>query len=113
MREAVIVDSIRTGLTKAHRGSFNMTEPVDYTAHVLRSVVERQKNLDPGEIDDVIVAAQASPPASFFGHVLPALALGARTADRERTLRHAVIVQHVARPPHARAGAARPPTCAR
>ena len=35
-REAVIVQSLRTGLTKAHRGSFNMTEPVDYTAHVLR-----------------------------------------------------------------------------
>jgi len=52
-REAVIVDSVRTGLTKAHRGSFNMTEPVDYTAHVLREVVARQKNLDPAEIEDV------------------------------------------------------------
>jgi len=55
MREAVIVDSVRTGLAKAHRGSFNMTEPVDYTAHVLRAVVERAQNLDPAEIDDVIV----------------------------------------------------------
>jgi acetyl-CoA acetyltransferase family protein len=54
-REAVIVDSIRTGLTKAHRGSFNMTEPVDYTAHVLREVVARHKNLDPEEIEDVIL----------------------------------------------------------
>jgi acetyl-CoA acetyltransferase family protein len=54
-REAVIVDSIRTGLTKAHRGSFNMTEPVDYTAHVLREVVARQKGLDPEEIEDVIL----------------------------------------------------------
>jgi acetyl-CoA acetyltransferase family protein len=52
-REAVIVDSVRTALTKAHRGSFNMTEPVDYTAHVLREVVARQKNLDPAEIEDV------------------------------------------------------------
>ena len=54
-REAVIVDSLRTGLTKAHRGSFNMTEPVDYTAHVLREVVARQPNLDPKEIEDVIL----------------------------------------------------------
>jgi acetyl-CoA acetyltransferase family protein len=54
-REAVIVDSVRTGLTKAHRGSFNMTEPVDYTAHCLRSVAERAPNLDPAEIEDVIV----------------------------------------------------------
>jgi len=52
-REAVIVDSLRTGLAKAHRGSFNMTEPVDYTAHVLREVVARHKNLDPMEIEDV------------------------------------------------------------
>ncbi len=54
-REAVIVDSIRTGLPKSHRGSFNMTEPVDFTAHALRSVAERVPNLDPAEIDDVIV----------------------------------------------------------
>ncbi len=53
-REAVIVDSVRTGLTKAHRGSFNKTEPVDYLAHTLKSVVERVPNLDPGEIEDVI-----------------------------------------------------------
>ncbi len=54
-REAVIVDSVRSGLTKAHRGSFNLTEPADYLAHTLRSVVERAAGLDPAEIDDVIV----------------------------------------------------------
>ena len=53
-REAVIVESVRTGLTKAHRGSFNITEPVEYLAHTLRSVVEKVK-LDPAEIEDVIV----------------------------------------------------------
>jgi acetyl-CoA acetyltransferase family protein len=53
-REAVIVESARTGLTKAHRGSFNMTEPVDYLAHTLRSVVERVPQLDTAEIEDVI-----------------------------------------------------------
>jgi len=52
-REVVIVDSVRTGLAKAGRGSFNMTEPVDYLAHCLRSVVERSK-VDPAEIEDVI-----------------------------------------------------------
>jgi len=54
-REAVIVDSVRTGLTKAHRGSFNLTEPVDYAAHTMREVVARQKGLDPVEIEDVIL----------------------------------------------------------
>jgi len=54
-REAVIVDSVRTGLTKAKRGSFNITEPVDFTAHTLRELVARQPGLDPAEIEDVIV----------------------------------------------------------
>jgi acetyl-CoA acetyltransferase family protein len=54
-REAVIVGSLRTGLTKAHRGSFNMTEPVDFTAHVIREVVAAQPKLDPAEIEDVIL----------------------------------------------------------
>lgn len=52
-REAVIVGSLRTGLTKAHRGSFNLTEPVDYTAHVMREVLAQQPNLDPAEVEDV------------------------------------------------------------
>ena len=51
--EAVVVDNVRTGLAKAHRGSFNMTEPVEYLAHCLRSVVERA-GVDPAEIQDVI-----------------------------------------------------------
>ena len=54
-REAVIVGSLRTGLTKAHRGSFNLTEPVQYAAHVIREVVAQQKNLDPAEVEDVNV----------------------------------------------------------
>jgi len=54
-REAVIVGSLRTGLTKAHRGSFNLTEPVDYTAHVMREVVNQHPNLDKAEIEDVIL----------------------------------------------------------
>jgi len=54
-REAVVVESLRTGLTKAHRGSFNITEPVDYLAHTLRSVAEAVPALDPADIEDVIV----------------------------------------------------------
>ncbi len=54
-REAVVVDSVRTGLTKAQRGSFNITEPVEYAAHVLREVVSRQPNLDAAEVEDVIL----------------------------------------------------------
>jgi len=53
-REAVVVESKRTGLTKAHRGSFNITEPVDYLAHTIKTVVDAVPNMDPGEIEDVI-----------------------------------------------------------
>jgi len=54
-REAVVVESLRTGLTKAHRGSFNITEPVDYLAHTLKAVASAVPKLDPAEIEDVIV----------------------------------------------------------
>ena len=53
-REAVIVESVRTALCKAHRGSFNMTSPVDQLAHTIKTAVERVKQLDPEEITDVI-----------------------------------------------------------
>jgi acetyl-CoA acetyltransferase family protein len=52
-REVVVVESVRTGLAKAGRGSFNMTEPVYYLAHCLRSVVEKA-GVDPAEVEDVI-----------------------------------------------------------
>ena len=54
-REAVIVESKRTGLAKAGRGSLNMTEPVDYLAHTIKSVVDGVSGLDPAIIEDVIV----------------------------------------------------------
>ncbi|MFT5696529.1 MAG: acetyl-CoA acetyltransferase family protein [Myxococcota bacterium] len=54
-REAVIVESKRTALAKAGRGSLNITEPVDYLAHTMKSAVEGVSGLDPAEIEDVIV----------------------------------------------------------
>ncbi|MEE8581047.1 MAG: thiolase family protein [Myxococcota bacterium] len=53
-REAVIVESVRTALTKAHRGSFNLTSPVDQLAHTIKTAVERVPKLDPAEISDLI-----------------------------------------------------------
>jgi acetyl-CoA acetyltransferase family protein len=53
-REAVIVESVRTALCKANRGSFNLTSPVDQLAHTIKTAVERTKQLDPEEISDVI-----------------------------------------------------------
>lgn len=55
MREAVIVDAVRTpiGRGKAGKGALNPIHPVDLLAHSLRALVERT-GIDPERIDDVI-----------------------------------------------------------
>ncbi|HEX4951079.1 MAG TPA: acetyl-CoA C-acyltransferase [Blastocatellia bacterium] len=55
MREAVIVESQRTALTKSFRGSFNMTHPVDLVAHCITSALSKVPQLDTSEIEDVII----------------------------------------------------------
>src|SRR5262249_372232 len=55
MREAVIVASSRTPLAKSFRGSFNMTRPDDLAVHCAKDVLRKTPQLDPGEIDDVIL----------------------------------------------------------
>jgi acetyl-CoA acetyltransferase family protein len=55
MREAVVVASSRTPLAKSFRGSFNLTRPDDLAAHVIRDVLGKAPQLDPGEIEDVIL----------------------------------------------------------
>ena len=55
MREAVVVASSRTPLAKSFRGSFNLTRPDELAAHAIRSVLGKVPQLDPGEIEDVIL----------------------------------------------------------
>ncbi len=55
MREAVIVASSRTPLAKSHRGSFNLTRPDDLAAHAIRDVLTKVPQLDPSEIEEVIL----------------------------------------------------------
>jgi acetyl-CoA acyltransferase len=55
MAEAVIVDSVRTALTKSFRGSFNLTRPDDLAAHCIREVLARTPKLDPAEVEDVVL----------------------------------------------------------
>jgi acetyl-CoA acyltransferase len=55
MREAVIVDSLRTGLAKSFRGSLNRTRPDDQMAHCIQAVLDRHSELDKSEVEDVIV----------------------------------------------------------
>ncbi len=55
MSEAVIVDSVRTGLTKSWRGTFNQTRPDDMCAHLVRALVKRNPKVDPHEIEDCVI----------------------------------------------------------
>lgn len=56
MREAVIVSTARTALTKSFRGSFNDTEAPVLGGHVVRAVLERA-GIEPDAVDDVIIGA--------------------------------------------------------
>ncbi|HKX31424.1 MAG TPA: thiolase family protein [Blastocatellia bacterium] len=55
MREAVVVASSRTPLAKSFRGSSNLTRPDDLAAHCLKDVLRKVPQLDPREIEDVIL----------------------------------------------------------
>ncbi len=57
MRDVVVVDSVRTGLAKSFRGTFNLTRPDDMVAHCIDSLLERNPKMDPAEVEDVIVVA--------------------------------------------------------
>ena len=55
MKNVVIVDSVRTGLAKSHRGGFNMTRPDEMLAHIIDAMLERNPNLPPEEVEDIIM----------------------------------------------------------
>ena len=55
MGDVVIVDSVRTGLAKAFRGSFNMTRSDDMLAHCIDSLLDRNSQVAADEVEDVVV----------------------------------------------------------
>jgi acetyl-CoA acyltransferase len=57
MNQVVIVDSIRTGLAKAHRGTFNLTRSDELVAHCIDALLARNPGLDPAEVEDVTLGA--------------------------------------------------------
>ena len=57
MRDAVIVDAVRTPIGKGKPGgALTRLHPVDLHAHVIRSLIERT-GIDPAAVDDVISGA--------------------------------------------------------
>lgn len=55
MSQVVIVDNIRTGLAKSHRGTFNLTRADDLVAHCIDALLERSPEVAPEEVEDVVV----------------------------------------------------------
>ncbi len=66
MKTAVIVDSVRTGLAKSHRGGFNMTRADDMLAHIINGMLDRNPNLPPEMVEDVIMGC--GNPEGAMGH---------------------------------------------
>lgn len=57
MRDVVVVDSVRTGLAKSFRGSFNLTRSDDMLAHLIDALLDRNPQVAPDEVEDVVVGA--------------------------------------------------------
>lgn len=55
MREVVIASAVRTAVGKAYKGTLRATRPDDLAATAIRGALERIPQLDPREIDDVIL----------------------------------------------------------
>ena len=55
MKEAVIVSAVRTPVGKAKRGGLSTVRPDEMAATVIQALLKRTPNLDPAEIDDVVI----------------------------------------------------------
>ena len=55
MREVVIVSAVRTPVGKAYKGTLRATRPDDLAAIAIKGALERVPQLDPKEIEDVIL----------------------------------------------------------
>jgi acetyl-CoA acyltransferase len=55
MREAVLVSSVRTPVGRAFKGTLRATRPDDLAAVAIKGALERVPQLDPKEIEDVIL----------------------------------------------------------
>jgi len=66
MAEAVIVDSVRTGLAKSFRGGFNQTRADNMTAFIVDALMDRNPEVDPSTVEDMILGCGA--PEGAQGH---------------------------------------------
>mgnify|MGYP000330135650 FL=1 len=66
MKNVVIVDSVRTGLAKSFRGTFNMTRGDDMLSHLIDEMLNRNPNLPADAVEDVIMGC--GNPEGATGH---------------------------------------------
>ena len=66
MKNVVIVDSVRTGLAKSFRGTFNMTRGDDMLSHLIDEMLDRNPNLPADAVEDVIMGC--GNPEGATGH---------------------------------------------
>jgi acetyl-CoA acyltransferase len=62
MREAVIVNALRTAIGKAPRGSLKDARPDDLAAAVIKELMARMPEVNPAEVEDVVIGC-ATPEA--------------------------------------------------
>ncbi|EPC03696.1 3-ketoacyl-CoA thiolase [Litchfieldella anticariensis FP35 = DSM 16096] len=53
-RDIVVVDGVRTAMAKAKNGAFRNVRAENLSASVMQALFDRNANLDPNEVDDVI-----------------------------------------------------------
>ena len=54
MKEAVIVDAIRTPMGRSKEGSFRFTRAEAMSAHLMKAILQRNPKVNPTEIEDII-----------------------------------------------------------
>lgn len=54
MKNAVIVDAIRTPMAKSKNGAYRHVRAEELSAHLMRTMLKRNPQMDPTEIEDVI-----------------------------------------------------------
>ncbi|MCP1326026.1 acetyl-CoA C-acyltransferase, partial [Halomonas sp. 707D4] len=53
-RDIVVVDGVRTAMAKAKNGAFRNVRAENLSAAVMQALFDRNPNMDPSEVDDVI-----------------------------------------------------------
>jgi acetyl-CoA acyltransferase len=54
MKNAVIIDAVRTPMARSKAGNFRHVRAEDLSAHLMREILKRNPKLNPAEIEDII-----------------------------------------------------------